>query len=95
MVDFQKGFILTVAFRQLTAKPLITQLIKESRSLLRQLIKVVSPLFPLKLLLRESLRYTRLKGTYELTHKETRQVGLSSLSFCHKSGLVRWGIYYP
>lgn len=75
MVYFQliKGFILTVAFRQLTAKPLITQ------SLLRQLIKVVSPLFPLKLLLGESLRYTRLKGTYELTHKETRQVGLSSL----------------
>ncbi|MCE3216910.1 hypothetical protein HAX54_009313, partial [Datura stramonium] len=34
----------------------------------------------IKLLFGESLRYTRLKGPYELTHKETHQVGLSSLS---------------
>lgn len=61
MVSFQKVFFSIVAFRQLTAKPLLTQLIKSVRSLLRQLIKVVFFLFPKKLILGESLPYTRLK----------------------------------
>ena len=52
MVSFQKkkGIFSIVAFRQLTAKPLLTQLIKSVRSLLRQLIKAVFFLFPKKLI---------------------------------------------